>query len=182
MAGSVEDRGVKEPSLQPCHAGNDQALNEQHQLLLMFRQKVGDPSTEVWRLSMSDKDFAVNDAIHIQLALDADRLIQGERQVRGEVQPLFRDVPQLTESCGLLLHHKTASRDGHAKLVALVGHQTDLLAESDRPSFWKHRHDIASWFGLIQRSASITTARIGKGTRLMSMINIKGDMFHLLLS
>jgi hypothetical protein len=22
------------------------------------------------------------------------------------------------------LHHKTASRDGHAKLVALVGHQT----------------------------------------------------------
>lgn len=74
---------------------------------------------------MSDKDFAVNDAIHIQLALDADRLIQGERQVRGEVQPLFRDVPHLTESCGLLLlHHKTASRDGHAKLVALVGHQT----------------------------------------------------------
>ena len=33
--------------------------------LLMFRQKVGDPSTEVWRLSMSDKDFTVNDAIHL---------------------------------------------------------------------------------------------------------------------
>ena len=72
---------------------------------------------------MSDKDFAVNDAIHIQLALDADRLVQGEWQVRGEVQPLFCDVHHLTESRGLLLHYKTAPRDRHAKLVALVGHQ-----------------------------------------------------------
>lgn len=123
MPGAVEDRGVKGTSLQPCHAGNDQVLNEQHQLLLVFRQKVGDPSTEVWRLGMGDENFTVDDAIHIQLAFDTDRLVQGKWQVRGEVQPLFCDVHHLTESRGLLLHYKTAPRDRHAKLVALVGHQ-----------------------------------------------------------
>lgn len=43
-------------------------------------------------------------------------------QFRGEVQPLFRDVHHLAKGRGLLLRHKTASSDRHAKLVALVRH------------------------------------------------------------
>lgn len=51
---------------------------------------------------MDDDHSAVDDAILIKLTLEADLLIQSERHVRGEMQPLFRDVRDLTEGSGLM--------------------------------------------------------------------------------
>ncbi len=80
---------------------------------------------------MSDEEFAVDNAIHIQLAFDANRFIQGERQVCREVKPFFGDVHHLAKGRGLLAHHKTASNNRDAKLVALILHLPNPLADSD---------------------------------------------------
>ena len=91
---------------------------------------------------MRDEEFAVDDAIHIQLAFDANRFIRGERQVCREVKPFFGDVHHLAKGRGLLARHKTASSNRYAKLVALVLHQPnpsadrdDIITKSPRGSF-----------------------------------------------
>lgn len=99
---SVEDRAVMETSLHCCQDGEDQALDEHGQPLLVFRQEMNDPSTKLRRLGMGDDHSAVDDAVLIKLTLDTDLLIQRERHVRGEMQSLFRDVRDLTEGRGLI--------------------------------------------------------------------------------
>src|SRR5215510_1036286 len=100
-----------------------------------------DSSSEFRSLGMGDANSAVNDAILIQLTLDADRLIQGERQVRGELQPLFRDVRDLTEGCGLVLGYKTAPGHRHAKLMTLIAHWT--LVSSGARLLSQQHHGMA---------------------------------------
>lgn len=99
---AVENRGVNGESLQRCQAGENQALDEHGQLLMVFRQEMNDPSAKLRRFGMDDDHSTVDDAILIKLTLDADLLIQSERYVRGEMQPLFRDVRDLTEGSGLI--------------------------------------------------------------------------------
>jgi hypothetical protein len=43
-------------------------------------------------------------------------------------------------------------------------------------------HETASWLGFINRFANMTRTRIGNGTRLRSVMSIKGDMGILLFS
>jgi hypothetical protein len=63
--------------LQPCHAGSDQALNEQGQLLLVLGEQMGNSPAETGWLRVCDDQLAVNDAVRIELALDADCLTRG---------------------------------------------------------------------------------------------------------
>lgn len=93
-----------EISLHCCQAGEDQALDEHGQLLLMFHS-------------------AVDDAVLIKLTLDADLLIQSERHDSGEVQSLFRDVHDLTEGRRLIQDYEAAPGHRHAKLMTLVVHR-----------------------------------------------------------
>ena len=56
---------------------------------------------------MRDDQPALHDAVGIQLALDADRVILGEDQICGEMQSLIGDVQDLAERGGAISRHRT---------------------------------------------------------------------------
>jgi len=91
----------------PRHTRGDQALYEQRQLLLVFRKQVRHSSAEARRFCMRDDQPALHDAVGIQLALDADRVILGEEQICGEMQALISDVQDLAERGGAISRHET---------------------------------------------------------------------------
>ena len=66
---------------------------------------------------------AVDDAVLIKLTLDADLLIQSERHIRGEMQPLIRDVRDLTEGRGLIQDYQAAPGHQRAGVMMLVVHR-----------------------------------------------------------
>jgi len=101
----------------PRHTRGDQALYEQRQLLLVFREQVRHSSAEARRFCMRDDQPALHDAVGIQLALDADRVILGEEQICGEMQALISDVQDLAERGGAI-----SSRDhtGNGRRRAVI--------------------------------------------------------------
>jgi hypothetical protein len=94
--------------LEPCHAGDDQALNKQCELLLMFRQYMRDSSAKARTFRMRDDQFALDNALNIQLALNADGLIFREWHFCGKVQPSLGNVYDLTDGRGVALGHEAA--------------------------------------------------------------------------
>jgi len=164
---------MTETFLSPRHAGDDQALNERGQLLLVLRQQVCDSPTEARRLCVGDEQLALNNTIWIQLAFDADRLVLAERQVTGEMEPFFGDVYDLTKCGGVVFGDQAASRDRHSELSTLRGH--DAIRRGSVLRLYK-----SALFPFSQRSARTAIASTGNGTRLRSIINIKGDMPYLL--
>ena len=74
-AGSEGDESI----VTTPHTGSDQALYEQRQLLLVFREQVCHSPAEARRFCMRDDQPALHDAVGFQLALDADRVILGEK-------------------------------------------------------------------------------------------------------
>ena len=126
-AGSEGD----EASLQPRHTRGDQALYEQRQLLLVFREQVRHSSAEARRFCMRDDQPALHDAVGIQLALDADRVILEEDQICGEMQALIGDVQDLAARGGTISRHETAPRNRHTALSALGRHRSLRYSSSE---------------------------------------------------
>ena len=72
------DAKVTRALLQPRQTGGGQALCEERQLLLGFREQEGHSSAEARRFCMRDDQPALADTVGIELTLDADRVILGE--------------------------------------------------------------------------------------------------------
>lgn len=123
MLHCLNDRHAKKTLLQPCHIGHDQSLDERDKLLLMLREQVRNFAAEARRLGMCDQQFAVNNAIFVQLTFSANCLSDCQRQFRGNMQPLFGDVYDVTQGRRLAFRHKAPSGDRDPKMVTLIRHR-----------------------------------------------------------
>lgn len=72
---------------------------------------------------MRDDQFAVNDAVGIQLTFYADGVVFEENQVCGELEAVFRDVRDFTERGGVLFCHETTPGHRYTEVLALSRHQ-----------------------------------------------------------
>ena len=88
----------------------------------MFRRQLRDPTTEARRLRMGDEHLAMQEALAIELAFDADRLIDREREFRAEEQSVLCEVQDFAERGLLSMRHKAATLDGNAELLTEVAH------------------------------------------------------------
>src|SRR6476659_2223946 len=70
----------------------------------------------------------------------------------------------------------------HRELSASGRHQSLRYSLSELTREKSDRQDTVFCVAFNQRSARMAIARTGKGTRLRTSINIKGDMAYLLLS
>ena len=119
---------------------------------------------------MSDQQFAVNNAIFVQLAFNANCLSHCQGQFRRKMQPLFGDVYDVTQGRRLTFRHKAPSGYRHTKMMTVIRHRyapSCLLAAcaiTIQPD------------GFNQRPAKSAISRMGKGARLISVMSIKGVM------
>jgi hypothetical protein len=71
---------------------------------------------------MCDQQPAVNDAIVVQLTFDPDCFGYRQESFGRKVEPLFRDVYDLTQGRRFPLRDNPPSGYRHAKMVTLVRH------------------------------------------------------------
>lgn len=71
---------------------------------------------------MGDEHLAMQKALAVELAFDADRLIKYEGEVRAEEESVLCEVEDFGESGLLVSRHKAATLDGNAELVTVVAH------------------------------------------------------------
>lgn len=68
---------------------------------------------------MRDDQLALNNAVGIQLAFDADRIILRKAKVCRELQPLLGNVHDVAKGTDTIFRHETAPGHRHAELSAL---------------------------------------------------------------
>ena len=76
---------------------------------------------------MRDDSFALDDAVGIQLALDTDRFILGEQQVRGKMQTFLGDIHELTQGGSVIPGYEAAPGNWDTEVSTLDRHQCILL-------------------------------------------------------